>query len=191
MLLSDQGALHRVLGTKIMREWTDDGIDACTAFARALRLEIAFVNGVFDIFHPGHLALLEYAASCGSSGDSLDRGPFLIVGINSSDNVVRKLKGVSRPYFGARSRANVLATIGIVDLVVGFREDTPEMLIKRIKPDYLVKGEEYKGQHLVYANRGRPSTIPGADFVTKNGGKLKFCPMQGEFHSSTLYSPDS
>lgn len=113
---------------------------------------IGFTNGVFDLLHPGHLALLsEVRAQC-------DR---LVVAINA-DASVRKLKGPTRPVQDERHRAQILAALGLVDLVVIFAEDTPEPLLDLLKPDLLVKGGDYTVDQVV-----------GADLVRAYGGEVK------------------
>ncbi|MBM3524402.1 MAG: D-glycero-beta-D-manno-heptose 1-phosphate adenylyltransferase, partial [Alphaproteobacteria bacterium] len=100
---------------------------------RRLGLKVGFTNGVFDLLHPGHVTLLRKArAAC-------DR---LIVGLNS-DASVKRLKGKDRPIQDEAARATVLASIGSVDGVVIFGEDTPLRLIERLRPDLLVKGSDY------------------------------------------------
>jgi D-beta-D-heptose 7-phosphate kinase/D-beta-D-heptose 1-phosphate adenosyltransferase len=96
-------------------------------------MTIAVANGCFDIFHRGHAALLQTAASF------CDK---LIVAINS-DSTVHKIKGDGRPINNEYDRAYVLSALEYVDAVVIFAEDTPEELLKHIMPDVLVKGAEY------------------------------------------------
>lgn len=110
-----------------------------------------FTNGVFDILHSGHVRLLEFAKSLGGN---------VIVGINS-DASARRLKGESRPINNQDSRAAVLRALRCVTLVYVFEEDTPEQLISRLRPEFLVKGPE-----------ARQSTIPGQSFVESYGGKV-------------------
>jgi D-beta-D-heptose 7-phosphate kinase/D-beta-D-heptose 1-phosphate adenosyltransferase len=113
---------------------------------------IGFTNGVFDLLHPGHLALLsEVRAQC-------DR---LIVAINA-DSSVKKLKGDSRPVQDERHRAQLLAALGLVDLVLVFADDTPIPLLELLKPDLLVKGGDYTVDQVV-----------GADIVRGYGGEVK------------------
>jgi D-beta-D-heptose 7-phosphate kinase / D-beta-D-heptose 1-phosphate adenosyltransferase len=118
--------------------------------------KVVFTNGVFDVFHPGHLDLLRL---------SKNEGDFLIVGVNSDESASR-LKGESRPRLPLEHRAHVLALQPEVDLVVSFDEDTPEELIKWLSPDVLVKGEQYKG-----------TMIPGEDHVRSCGGRVALIPM--------------
>ena len=113
--------------------------------------KIVFTNGCFDIIHAGHVDYLEKAKSLGD---------FLIVGLNS-DESVRRLKGKDRPVNPQDQRKKVLSALKPVDMVIIFDEDTPERLIKEIKPDILVKGGDWKIENIV-----------GADFVKSYGGQV-------------------
>jgi D-beta-D-heptose 7-phosphate kinase / D-beta-D-heptose 1-phosphate adenosyltransferase len=118
---------------------------------RAAGKKIGFTNGCFDLLHPGHISLLEQArAQC----------DHLIVGLNS-DASVRRLKGEGRPLQGEDARAIMLGSLGAVDLVVLFGEDTPLELIRAIRPDVLVKGSEYTVENVV-----------GAAEVAAGGGRV-------------------
>lgn len=107
--------------------------------ARAVRAaqrageRVVFTNGCFDLLHVGHVRSLEQARSLG------DR---LVVAVNS-DASVRRLKGPSRPLVPARQRAEVLAALGCVDVVVVFGEDTPLRTIRALRPDVLAKGGDW------------------------------------------------
>jgi D-beta-D-heptose 7-phosphate kinase/D-beta-D-heptose 1-phosphate adenosyltransferase len=102
-------------------------------------LRIGFTNGCFDLLHRGHIKLLaEARAAC-------DR---LVVGLNS-DASTERLKGKGRPINPAEGRAEVLAALEAVDLVVVFEEDTPLELIKEVKPAVLVKGSDYRIEDVV------------------------------------------
>ncbi len=108
-------------------------------------LVVGFTNGCFDIVHAGHVALLSAArAHC-------DR---LIVALNS-DPGVRRLKGPKRPVNGLADRSAVIAAVEAVDAVISFDDDTPLELIRRLKPDVLVKGGDYTIDTVVGAARGR------------------------------------
>jgi D-beta-D-heptose 7-phosphate kinase/D-beta-D-heptose 1-phosphate adenosyltransferase len=102
-------------------------------------LRIGFTNGCFDILHRGHVKLLAEARS------SCDR---LVVGLNSDASTTR-LKGKGRPINPAEGRAEVLAALEAVDLVVVFEEDTPIELIKRVRPAVLIKGADYRREDVV------------------------------------------
>ena len=118
---------------------------------RAQGETVGFTNGCFDLIHPGHVSLLAQAkANC-------DR---LIVGVNTDDSV-RRLKGDDRPINNETARALVLASLGAVDAVVLFGSDTPMRLIKAIRPDVLVKGNDYQ-----------ESEVVGAEFVKSQGGRI-------------------
>ncbi|MBN1461152.1 MAG: D-glycero-beta-D-manno-heptose 1-phosphate adenylyltransferase [Armatimonadetes bacterium] len=94
---------------------------------------IAYTNGCFDIIHAGHVQTLE---------DARGHGDVLIVGLNSDDSA-RRLKGPGRPVFSERERAEMVAALSAVDLVVIFPEDSSLPLIKVLKPDVWVKGGDY------------------------------------------------
>lgn len=113
---------------------------------------MVFTNGCFDVLHRGHVYLLERAKSYGD---------ILVVGLNS-DRSVRKIKGKGRPVKDQVSRAQILSSLYMVDYVVLFDEETPDKLIKRVRPQVLVKGGDWK-----------PGNIVGADFVESYGGKVK------------------
>lgn len=104
--------------------------------------KIIFTNGCFDLIHFGHVKYLE---------DAKKYGDVLIVGLNS-DSSVKKLKGDNRPINNQSDRALILAALEVVDYVVIFDDDTPHDLIKKIKPDVLVKGGDYKGKKVSGAN---------------------------------------
>jgi rfaE bifunctional protein nucleotidyltransferase chain/domain len=114
--------------------------------------KIVFSNGCFDIVHRGHL---EYLASAASMGNKL------IIGLNT-DASTRRLKGSTRPIIDEYSRALLLASLGFVDMVILFEEDTPYHLIDFVQPDILVKGSDYKAEDIV-----------GYDIVKAKGGEIK------------------
>ena len=101
--------------------------------------KVVFTNGCFDILHRGHFELLKYCRSLGST---------IIVGLNS-DQSVKTLKGDSRPFFSEQDRKFALESCKYVDHGVIFQEETPYNLIKRLKPDIIVKGGDYKKKDVV------------------------------------------
>lgn len=126
-------------------------------------MTLVLTNGVFDLLHVGHVRLLQFARA---------QGDHLIVAINS-DASVRRIKGTSRPIVPASERAEMLRALRDVDEVQVFDSDTPEMVIRRLRPDVLVKGPDYRG-----------TAIPGAAFVESLGGRVVIPPWPVE-HSST------
>ena len=127
--------------------------------------KVVFTNGCFDLIHPGHIDLLERARALG------DR---LIVGINS-DASVRAIKGAGRPLVTQEARAAVLRGLRSVDDVVIFDEPTPEQIIKKIKPDVLVKGGDWPTDQII-----------GADFVSGYGGQVYSLPLKNGYSSSSI-----
>ncbi len=126
-------------------------LDARLEHWRAQDLRIGFTNGVFDLLHPGHIKVLAQSRSHCEK---------LVVGLNS-DASVRRLKGKDRPIQSEQARAEVLAGLEAVDLVVIFGEDTPLELIRRVKPTVLVKGGDYK-----------PDQVVGREVVKAQGGEV-------------------
>ena len=101
-------------------------------------MRLVFTNGCFDILHRAHVELLKYCKSLGT----------VIVGLNS-DTSVKALKGEARPFFCQKDRKFMLESCKSVDGVVLFDEETPYNLIKRLKPDIIVKGGDYKPENVV------------------------------------------
>jgi rfaE bifunctional protein nucleotidyltransferase chain/domain len=129
--------------------------------------KIVFSNGCFDIIHLGHVDYLEKSKALG------DR---LVLGLNT-DESVKRLKGNTRPVMDENARARVMASFEFVDAVIFFTEDTPFDLISFIKPDILVKGDDYTVDKIV-----------GADIVLKNGGEVKTIPLVKGYSTSEIIS---
>ena len=127
--------------------------------------KIVFTNGVFDILHVGHLHCLEAAAEFGSK---------LVVAINNDESVRRLNKGPERPINSESNRAHLLSGLSCVDLVIIFNEDTPLDVISAVKPDVLVKGDDYDSECLDPSN---PKYIVGSNEVKKNGGEVFTIPL--------------
>jgi len=118
---------------------------------RAAGERIVFTNGVFDLLHRGHVEYLEEARALG------DR---LVVGVNS-DASVRRVKGPARPLVPETERAELLAALAAVDMVVVFEDDTPLQLITEVEPDVLAKGGDWALDRIV-----------GREFVEGRGGRV-------------------
>ena len=117
---------------------------------------IVFTNGCFDILHIGHIEYLKF---------SRQQGDLLVIGLNT-DRSVREQKGDKRPFVSEDERARLISALEDVSYVILFDELTPEKLIRRIKPDILVKGEDWKEKGVV-----------GREFVESYGGKVILAPL--------------
>ncbi len=127
--------------------------------------KIVFTNGCFDILHRGHVAYLEKASKLGD---------LLVVGLNS-DKSVKKIKGPERPLNKEKDRAFVLVNLKSVDYVCLFDESTPVGLIRKLRPDLLVKGGDY-----------RKEEIAGAKDVESWGGDIVVLPFLKGYSTTGL-----
>jgi len=118
---------------------------------RFLNKKIVFTNGCFDIIHLGHIDYLSKAK---------DLGDILLIGLNTDDSV-KRLKGNNRPIKNQLERSILLASLQFIDGIILFNEDTPYELIKKVKPNILVKGSDYKKEDIV-----------GADIIENTGGDI-------------------
>ncbi|MEX2380131.1 MAG: D-glycero-beta-D-manno-heptose 1-phosphate adenylyltransferase [Vicingaceae bacterium] len=128
--------------------------------------KIVFTNGCFDIIHQGHIDYLSKAKDMGSK---------LLVGLNSDESVRGLNKADNRPLQDENSRAIILAALHFVDSVVIFNEETPLELIKKTKPDVLVKGSDYQIHEIV-----------GHKEVQANGGEVKTIDFLAGFSTSSI-----
>jgi rfaE bifunctional protein nucleotidyltransferase chain/domain len=127
--------------------------------------KIVFTNGCFDILHKGHIEYLSKAA---------DLGDVLIIGLNT-DKSVSRIKGPNRPVVDEQSRAMLLASLHFTTAIVLFDEPTPYELIKKVQPDVLVKGKDYKAEDIV-----------GFDIVTAKKGKVETIELVEGFSTTSL-----
>lgn len=118
---------------------------------------VVFTNGCFDLLHAGHVHYLAWARA---------QGDVLVVGLNSDDSV-RSLKGPERPFSRFADRAAVLAALRSVDVVVGFSERTPEVLLDALAPDIHVKSAQYRIEEL-----------PERHVVESHGGRILLAPHE-------------
>ena len=139
---------------------------AIIAQQRVTGRKIVFTNGVFDILHPGHVDYLSQAR---------DLGDFLVLALNTDASVKRLNKAPDRPINNERSRAKVLAGLACVDLIVPFDEDTPRELIAFLKPDVLVKGNDYAIEQ-----------IAGHEIVLGYGGEVKTIQLLEGYSTTSL-----
>ena len=127
--------------------------------------KIIFSNGCFDLLHKGHIDLLAKARSLGD---------VLIVGLNS-DLSVKALKGDKRPIQNQKVRFNNLLKLNSVDLVIIFEEETPIELIKKIQPNIIVKGQDYKIKHVV-----------GYNTIKSWGGEVVLVPLTKGYSTTSI-----
>jgi len=136
------------------------------AWHRRGKAKIVFTNGCFDVMHRGHIEFLKF---CKLQGD------IVVVGLNS-DSSVRAIKGPERPINNQYDRAAVLAALGTVDYITIFDESDPLNLIKKVKPDVLVKGQDW-------AEKG----VVGREFVESYGGSVVLAPLvEGKSSTATI-----
>ncbi|MDI9867114.1 D-glycero-beta-D-manno-heptose 1-phosphate adenylyltransferase [Flectobacillus sp. DC10W] len=127
--------------------------------------KIVFTNGCFDIVHLGHIDYLEKARNLGDK---------LVLGLNT-DASVNRLKGPTRPVVNEYARSRMMAAFEFVDTVILFDEPTPLQVIEQVKPDILVKGDDYTVE-----------TIVGSDFVLEKGGEVKTISLVEGYSTSSL-----
>ena len=132
---------------------------------RAMGKRVVFTNGCFDLIHLGHVKYFQFARN---------QGDLLLVGVNT-DASIRRLKGDSRPIVGETDRLGVLEELESIDYLVTFDQDTPLNLIRMIRPDVLVKGQDYEKKDVV-----------GANEVESWGGKVALAPLVDGRSTSTM-----
>lgn len=136
---------------------------------RARKQTVVWTNGVFDLFHAGHLASLRGAKQFGD---------LLVVGVNS-DAAVRASKGPERPIFCCEERVELLAALDVVDAILVFDEATPERVLGQLRPDVHVKGADYAPPH--------GKAIPERAIVESYGGRIELLPLvPGRSSTETL-----
>lgn len=133
--------------------------------AQAAGQRVVFTNGCFDLLHRGHIRYLEQARALGD---------LLVVAVNG-DASVRQLKGAGRPVVPADQRAEVLAALAAVDLVLIFDDPDPGRIIRAVRPAVLVKGGDWSVDRIV-----------GADFVRSIGGTVRSLPYLPGASTSAL-----
>jgi D-beta-D-heptose 7-phosphate kinase / D-beta-D-heptose 1-phosphate adenosyltransferase len=133
-----------------------DQLDQQLKWHRAHNQKIVFTNGCFDVLHRGHIEFLSF---CKKQGD------IVVLALNS-DKSVKIIKGPDRPLNNQLDRATVLSALESVDYVVIFDEPDPLAIVKKVRPDVLVKGQDW-------AEKG----VIGREFVESIGGKVVLAPI--------------
>ncbi|NWF50489.1 MAG: D-glycero-beta-D-manno-heptose 1-phosphate adenylyltransferase [Ignavibacteriaceae bacterium] len=134
---------------------------------REEKKKVVFTNGCFDLIHAGHVDYLIKAR---------DLGDVLIVGLNTDDSVIR-IKGDKRPILKQEERAFIISSLKPVDYVTFFDEDTPDVIIKDLIPDILVKGADWSYENIV-----------GREVVEANGGEVKTIKFINDQSTSKIIS---
>ena len=136
-------------GLEIIRKWRQDNE------------KIVFTNGCFDILHAGHINVLKEGKKYGDK---------LVVGLNTDKSIAHN-KGKERPIISEKERAFILSELRVVDMVIMFNENTPYEILKKIQPDVLVKGADYKEKDVV-----------GKEFA----GQLKFVDYMNGYSTTNI-----
>jgi D-beta-D-heptose 7-phosphate kinase/D-beta-D-heptose 1-phosphate adenosyltransferase len=126
------------------------------SLATSIGKTVVFTNGCFDLIHGGHIEFLQKAK---------DKGDILVLGLNS-DKSVTALKGEGRPIKTEKERANIISALKYVDYITIFDEETPEEIIREVRPDILVKGNDYDINKVV-----------GREIVEGYGAKVELIPI--------------
>ena len=126
---------------------------------KAQAKRVVFTNGCFDIIHIGHIRYLREARTFGD---------LLVVGINS-DRSVSIIKP-DRPINSQDQRAEVLASLEMVDYVTIFDEETPYELIKSMQPDVLAKGGDWKKEDIIGSDIAKEThSLPYIEGISTTG----------------------
>jgi len=136
--------------------------------------KVVFTNGCFDILHRGHITYLAKAASLGN---------YLVVGVNADESVRRLNKAPERPVNDHDSRALIIASLHVVDLVVIFENDTPKELIEFISPSVLVKGADYDA---TITDEKNPKYIVGGNEIKALGGEVATIALEEGFSTTGI-----
>jgi rfaE bifunctional protein nucleotidyltransferase chain/domain len=148
------------------KELTLDQLVAWREVQRARKRTVVWTNGVFDVFHIGHLESLRAARAFGD---------VLVVGVNG-DASVKANKGPERPIFPCTERVQLLAALELVDAILVFDDQTPEKVLAALKPDVHVKGADYADK-----------PIPERAIVEAYGGRVELVPLvPGRSSTDTL-----
>jgi rfaE bifunctional protein nucleotidyltransferase chain/domain len=142
-----------------------DELKDLSAEAREKGKTIVLTNGCFDLLHRGHLHVLRQAKACGD---------ILIVAVNS-DRSIKQIKGPGRPVLPEADRAELLATMEMVDYVVLFDESDPHKVVEALRPHVLAKGGDWNTEKII-----------GADIVERNGGRVAVIPYLKGFSTTDI-----
>jgi len=145
---------------------TADELTSELSLRRSRGETVVFTNGCYDLLHAGHVRFLEQCKALGN---------IVVVGLNSDASVRAQNKAKDRPIVPQEYRAEVIAALQTVDYVVLFDEPTPLSLIEKIRPEVLVKGEDWRDRGVV-----------GREFVESRGGKVVLLPLVEDLSTTNL-----
>lgn len=143
-----------------------DSLQAELNWRQKQNQKIVFTNGCFDVIHRGHIEFLKFCKQ---------QGNVVVVGLNS-DKSVKTIKGPDRPIHNQMDRAAVLSAFESVDFITIFDEPDPLKLIEKVRPDVLVKGQDWEEKGVI-----------GTEFVQSYGGKIVLAPLvEGKSSTSVI-----
>lgn len=161
--------LNELLGSSICQNSSKvvkmESAEFLAEYLRNNGKKIVFTNGCFDLIHAGHISTFKKAR---------ELGDVLIVGVNS-DRSISQLKGDKRPIVNEQHRLMLLSALDMIDYLIIFDEETPEELIKRIKPTFLVKGMDWEKKQVV-----------GQIFVESYGGQVALIDLEEGLSTSKI-----
>jgi D-beta-D-heptose 7-phosphate kinase/D-beta-D-heptose 1-phosphate adenosyltransferase len=152
--------------TRIGKRRTAEQLAAELKLLRDRGQTVVFTNGCFDLIHPGHI---DFLSRCRALGH------VLVVGLNSDASVRMQNKEGSRPFLNQEERAGVLSALNDVNYVVIFDQPDPLDLIRTLRPDVLVKGQDW-------AEKG----VVGREFVESYGGRVELLPLLPGYSTTEL-----
>jgi rfaE bifunctional protein nucleotidyltransferase chain/domain len=156
--MTRQAAGERILPVEQVDRWVEE--------ERAAGRRIGFTCGAFDVMHAGHA---QYLAEARNACDSL------LVAVNS-DESIQRYKNPLRPVNPWNERAFVVASMASVDRVTVLDEDRPLSLILRWKPEFYIKGGDYK-----------TSALRSGSAVEEYGGKTILIPPRFAVSTTAMY----
>jgi rfaE bifunctional protein nucleotidyltransferase chain/domain len=142
-------------------------LDEARIWRREQAGPVVFTNGHFDLLHVGHVRYLQAAAALGDA---------LVVGVNSDASTAARKPG--RPLVPQQDRAELLAALGCVDVVIIFDDLTANALVDALRPDIYVKGGDW----------GRPDgpQPPEVQVVASYGGRVVYLPYVPDRSTSLI-----
>lgn len=149
--------ISNMLNTQEFKNITCETAKYIVADLKEKGKKVVFTNGCFDLLHAGHISSFKKAKGFGNK---------LIVAVNS-DASVKRIKGESRPIIDEKNRIAMLCAIECIDYVILMDDDDPSNIIREIKPDICIKGEDWKDK-----------SLPEAEVIKSVGAETKFISLK-------------